>query len=460
MKHKNSYLNCYQRFIVFFILSFAGGVVSFPAKAQIENLIVETYYVADANDATDTTQGRSLQVGMKTYRIYLDLAPQTKLRQIFGTAIHPLRISSTDNFYNNIDRPNANFGYQINKGWFNDNPTIALDSWLTLGLASTVYLGIPKSDDTNGSFVGGINNSGGTAYISGGLLVNTDPVAGIPLTDADGYMPNTNTSAQWFEMGFKDITGDDTTIFGPVNVGNEFLSYDAILQQNNGVLGADTVVNKVLVAQLTTLGDISFELNVQVEQFDGTNYSIVTYVANGDSLLQGEIVSPSLSYPPSCGCTDPDYLEYSNAYACLLPGSCQTLIVFGCMDTLACNYDSQVNFNLPTLCCYPGYCNDRDLTVVCPSTALTRFKIDKTFPSPAGNKLNVNCAEGLTDETFIYIYDATGKLVVEKNSGVDSSRNINIEIDISGLNNGLYFLIVRNGDATDNTTFMKGDFNE
>ena len=459
MINKTIYLSSYNGLIalLFFVISFSGLLISEPASAQIENLIVETYYVSDLNDATDTTQGRSLVAGMKTYRIYLDLAPGTRLRQIFGTAVHPLRISSTDVFYNNIDRPNANFGYQINKAWFNDNPTIGLDSWLTLGMTSTVYLGVPKSDDTDGSFVGGPNNSGGTAGVSGGVLVNADPLAGIPLTLADGYMPNTNVIGQWFETGFKNLSGSDTTVFGPVNIGNEFLSFNAVLQQNNGIMGADTLVNKILVAQLTTSGDLSFELNVELEQFDGTNFNIVSYVANGDSLLPGEVVSPSLTYPPSCGCTDPQYLEFSNAYACSLPDSCQTLIVFGCMDTLACNYDPNVNFNLPTLCCYPGYCTDRDLSLVCPSIANERFSIQQLYPLPAVNQLHVSCVSGTNEEISYFIYDALGKLVGEKFLGMSASGTFYIQIDISTLNSGLYFLIIRNGNITDKKTFIKDD---
>jgi hypothetical protein len=200
MNTKFTYLKHLGKGFMFFVLSFLCMFYSLPVSAQIENLIVETYYIADSNDATDTTGGRSLQIGMKTYRVYLDLAPDTRLRKIFGSNLHPLKINSTDIFYNNIDRPNANFGYLINKSWYNSNPTIALDSWLTIGMATTVYLGVNKTNDTDGSFVGGANNGGGTAGIPGGLLVNADPLAGIPVTVADGLMANTNTIGQWLRM--------------------------------------------------------------------------------------------------------------------------------------------------------------------------------------------------------------------------------------------------------------------
>jgi len=177
-------------------------------KAQIEKLTVETYYVSDLNDATDTINGsvRLLETGSKTYRVYVDLKPGYKIKSIYGDHNHPLKITSTSNFYNNIDRPNANFGYLINNGWFSANPTIALDSWLTLGLATKTQNGILKTEDPNGSLIGGVNNSGGTASIPSGLLINNDATAGIPLTVQDGLVTKTTTVTQWIDNGFKDFS--------------------------------------------------------------------------------------------------------------------------------------------------------------------------------------------------------------------------------------------------------------
>ena len=45
--------------------------------------------------------------------------------------------------------------------------------------------------------------------------------------------------------------------------------------------------------------------------------------------------------PVVIGCSDPDYLEYQGAN--LDDGSCATLIVLGCMDANACNFNSQAN---------------------------------------------------------------------------------------------------------------------
>ena len=63
------------------------------ANAQLEKVIVETYYVSDSLDATDTTGG-GLEAGSTTYRVYIDLAPNCKLQKIYGDANHALKLAS------------------------------------------------------------------------------------------------------------------------------------------------------------------------------------------------------------------------------------------------------------------------------------------------------------------------------------------------------------------------------
>src|SRR6056297_2677974 len=91
----------------------------------LEDVIVETYYISDANDATDT-EGGTLPVGTTTYRIYLDLAPNTKVETVYGSPNHELRIETTTLFFNNEDRGEKS-GNLIGDNRLDDN-TVALDS--------------------------------------------------------------------------------------------------------------------------------------------------------------------------------------------------------------------------------------------------------------------------------------------------------------------------------------------
>ncbi len=124
------------------------------SNAQLTNLFVEKYYVSDINDSTDTLGNITLSPATVTYRVFVEVASGSKLKSVYGDANHPLVIQSTEPFYNNIDRPNAVFGYQMNKNWFDDNATIALDSWLTLGVgafqSTTQYMGVLKQEDNDG----------------------------------------------------------------------------------------------------------------------------------------------------------------------------------------------------------------------------------------------------------------------------------------------------------------------
>lgn len=434
---------------VFILLMFFASW--FTADGQVTNVSVERYYVTDINDATDTLGNFPLDPGTVTYRVFVELKPGSRLKAIYGDANHPLKIQSSQPFYNNIDRPNAFFGYQMNKNWFDDNATIALDSWLTIGLgafqSATAFMGVLKTDDNDGSFIGGSNNTGGTAQIGGGILNNNDPTATPVISTADGLVSSTISPGQWLDLGFKDISGADTTVFGVNQLGADFINHACRLQQNNAV--SATLGNKVLVAQLTTKGDISFKLNVDVEE-PATNGSVVVkYVADNSNIQPGEILSPFLTYPPICGCRDPEYLEYNPIYACNIQDSCQTLIRFGCMDTTACNYDPDANFNLQSLCCYPGYCNDRDLSIVCPGLANGRIGIISAYPNPANSQVSIDWRLEDSDEgAYMSLCDMYGKLLrtIPLSGKVGSTM-----VPLENLTAGMYMIHLKSHQSVHST---------
>lgn len=436
--------------------------VVFPAglNAQINNVTVETYYVSDSIDAADLDGAGgvpewNLQAGSKTYRIYIDLAPGSRLIQIYGDSAHALKFNSTENFFNNRDRGKS-FGFDIDNTKLRYN-TVALDTWITLGKASKKHYGVLKANDPNGTILH--PNDGGSAGIAGGLLINDDPDAGTPLTLQDGLVHDTliidtATLTLWSHSGF-EFLGNDTTMFGQDSIRSEFISHEAVLRQNAGVTGPSSSDNKVLVAQLTTKGEISFELNVIVEDASGM---LINYVASGSDtnyIFAGqpviERVSPYLVYPPVCGCTDPRYIEYSPAYACNEPAACTTLIVFGCTDMMACNFNPNANFNIPALCCYPGYCNDRDIAVVCPELTVKRFHL---YPNPARDVITLQVSADVSEETKYAIYDSFGRLIIEKNIKVSSGTSL-LQVDVSKLNTGVYMFRLFNGDSHESKMFLK-----
>ncbi len=414
-----------------------------PVFSQIENVIVETYYISDANDASDTIGG-GVEIGSKTYRIYLDLLPGTRVKKIYGDENHPLIFSSTENFFNNkVD--GQTFGKEFSKNRLQEN-TVALDSWLTLGQttrnAAITYFGVLKQNDSNGSFIGGANNDGGSEAIADGLLSNTAIELGIPLTEKDGMDTAQNVPGAWGDYGFIDVLTDiDSTIFGSVISGNNFNSRNAGLL-NSGVTGVDSLLNHVLVAQLTTKGEISFELNIEVEIPQQIGFQTIKYVANDSVLLDGEVLNPLLKYPQECGCQDPNYLEYSSSYACNIQDSCQTLIVLGCMDPMACNFDANANFNIQEICCYVGLCNDLDMSILCPELKIEDVLLLEStlqvYPNPTQSFVTIKGSFIKGEKYQLEIFDFSGKRV--KTISFTNLNSGNTSIDFSGFPDGIYNL--------------------
>jgi hypothetical protein len=428
---------------ILLIASMLGG--SLEAFSQVESVRVEQYYITDEVDATDESGG-DIEAGCTTYRIFVDLAPGTLLTGIYGDDRHPLVFSSTSPFFNHSE-DGISYGKDFSRSRY-ANGTVPLDTYITLGqvsrsFAQGAYFAVPKDMDQDGSIVGGVNNDGGSDGIPGGLLVNDAAEIGIPLTVADGMMIEKTLPTSWIDIGFMDLlTSEDTTIFGSVNAKQDFVGSNVLLR-NSGVTGVDPQVNEILVAQLTTKGEIAFELNLEVVVLIEGVPTTLKYVASNEALGQNEIFSPLLKYPYACGCTDPQYLEASTSFACTDNSKCVTPVVLGCGDSLACNYDPNVNYHLEDLCCYVGFCNDLDISVVCPDL---RPREDLSarditlYPNPATTDLFVGADFVRYADLSYTIADIFGRhWLTGKVNGIDKY------IDISILPAGYYSIQIKSG---------------
>lgn len=398
-------------------------------SAQLEGVIVEPYYIADANDAMDTSGGILVE-GIITYRIYIDMLPGSKLLKVYGDDNHPLTISSTTAFFNNTDREEI-FGKDIRISWL-EGGTVALDTWLTIGQASrnstdSALIAVPKTQDFDGSIIGGPNHEDG-------LLTSSE--VGIPLTESDGYVYSKDLPNFWSEL-ITVAMDPDSTIFNS-NTHTSF-TFNSTAIENDGISGAIEADNQVLIAQLTTTGDLSFDINVVIQFEEGGVTKTVNYVATDSVLMNGEEFNPLLSYPWTCGCKDPDYLEASPNFACEDNSLCQTRIVYGCLDENACNYNESANYNIDALCCYVGYCNDLDISIVCPELPIRRLaqleELTKIFPNPTQNFINVELNFEHDNEVPFSIFDALGRECT-----VGTWTDTNQKINVANLDQGLYYI--------------------
>ncbi len=245
------------------------------AQSPLENIIVENYYISNADDYTGSinTSGDTLLVGSVTYRIYVDMRPGYKLETVYGSPTHPLSISTTTSFFNNSN--GATTPHSISKA--NDaHDTEMLDSWISMGEGCKSNFGILKSRDN------GVSN----VVNSDGLLQNNDAKAGIPLTQQDGLIAGTPGSI--LTVG---IDSAIEVLDAANHAGNLFSTTNGTWACLNGAIGPDTA-NQVLIAQITTDGVMCFQLNIQIGDSVGNTW---LYTANNDT-ANGEIYFADLNF--------------------------------------------------------------------------------------------------------------------------------------------------------------------
>lgn len=419
--------------------------------SQLNKVSVETYYIADANDATDTTGG-GIAEGATTYRVYLHLEPNTRLTKIYGSQKRPLKFQSTQPFFNNND--GQTFGKDFLRGRYEEN-TIALDTWLTVDQTSkkqgkNALVGVIKSNDNTGSVIGGTNNDGGSKEISTGLLANTAADLGIPLTQADGMDTSSFVPTGWMDSGFKNaITGEDLTIFGYDTTQFECTNCQVQVDPFKKQTGDNTI----LIGQFSTKGEWSFELNLELEYLIDGDTVIRKYVSTSTDLEKEEIYSAFLKYPFQCGCTDADFIEYNPSAVCDLEGACKNKAVIGCMDTMACNFDPKANVSVHNLCCYPGFCANRDIAVVCPSELESQFKVE-CFPNPFLDVLNLHVTSGEIQEVNYVLFDAFGTPILVGSYTPLTNSDI-YTIDTANLALGAYTVQIRTALQVENVLIIK-----
>lgn len=257
--------------------------LSSSGQTGLEGILVEKYYITGGGDSLCGDSTGCIPTGSTTYRIYVDMAPVYRLQAIFGVADHELRIATTTRFYNCpvADGISANDMHpnQLTAGY------ALLDSWLSVGAAALDYQAIPKvTDDTVPSLV--LSNKHG-------LLRNNNPEAGIPLTEKDGMrFLKLQPTVNYFNME------QDLRIFEH-RYANEVTGLlrttDGAWASYGGTVGPQPE-NKVLIAQLTTDGILTFELNIQLAvPGGGTEKFVARNPGNGES------VHPALVYTSAPG---------------------------------------------------------------------------------------------------------------------------------------------------------------
>lgn len=272
--------------------------LAMQAQSGLQGIIVEKYYVSNTNDSIVSAAqgGGNLRVGSVTWRFYADLLPNYKLQAVYGvdvaptgtisTGDHELRLETSTKFFNNEDRGAVTPTYSKANTASN---SVMLDSWFSMGNGCAGYYGVPKSVDNGVSTTANVN----------GMLLNSDPLAG-DLTSQDGLL--TGSGAAQAVTLVPSTLG--VSVFNATSqAGSLFSTYNGSWASLNGSSGPDTS-NKVLIAQMTTNGTLTYAFNLQVGTPSG---GVQRFVAANP--VGNEIYNSTLSgtlYPfAGCSCAAP-----------------------------------------------------------------------------------------------------------------------------------------------------------
>ena len=264
-------------------------------SAQCEDVLVATGLVFSQGEPAEG-YGLDLEVvsehadgdlsGLTTFRMYMQTAHETdRVTAAVGDDQYPLSLMPENAFYQNPFGNNNPEG--ISPAWISFFPELAFDSWVTIGLDG------PSSSAAGEEGVTMLFASGWESVFGSG----------------QGFVEDSESGSGWTVIPWT---------------------------ATNTLAGPDL---RVLLAQLTTDGDMSGSMRVQVfPQGDNENDLRL------DVWFDTDVV---------CGCTDPVAMNY-DAGANYNDGSC---LYPGCIHVLACNFDPGANFDDGS-CLYLNDCGE------------------------------------------------------------------------------------------------------
>jgi hypothetical protein len=290
--------------ILFLVCCLSAATLS----AQVTGLSIETYYV-DNNSIPGYPDGHT------TYRIFANCTnPTDVVSTVYGDVYAPLSISVTNGSIWNTGLGGST-GPAINQAFCAIFGEVCYDSFVTIGRENLA--------DPGGTIF--TLESAGQPWISNFAGANAGA----------SFVLNDDVGGAWFGLP------------GEVNC-----FADANLQ--------------VLIAQITTAGNLTVSLNLQVFpnwQSAGDPYETQTGLFATTGAVEGCTDPAACNFDPtansndgscdySCyGCTEPTACNYDSE-ATLDDGSCD-YSCYGCTDPTACNFNPEVTLNDGS-CTYPG----------------------------------------------------------------------------------------------------------
>jgi hypothetical protein len=249
--------------IVFLILPFSAIL----AQEGLKEVFVEKFYTLNKADLQKNNLTGVKEKGLVTYRIYVLLDSGYTLQAIYGAPTHVLYIKSTASFYNHPGI-GSTFPNRIPDKSLKKNLSY-LDSWLSIGACSETFFAVPLR------------------YQASPLPVSID-------WDKNYY---NNAKGRDSKLSFREAPGmyhidslpvptmyqidEQLKVFNMETMSSEFVVENgAWACMGKGSVAPNKLANAILIAQITTAGKLSYQLNLQIGTPKGKS---IRYVASEPS---------------------------------------------------------------------------------------------------------------------------------------------------------------------------------
>ncbi|MEN9968676.1 MAG: hypothetical protein RIR94_855 [Bacteroidota bacterium] len=258
--------------LVFLFLSFSNLF----AQVGLKEVFIEEFYTLNKADLQNGNLTGVTSKGLVCYRIYVLLDSGYTLQAVYGLGEHPAFIKSTSDFYNHPGI-GTTFPNRIPDKSLKKNLTY-LDSWLSMGACSETFFAVP-------------------------LRYQEKPLSVAIEWDKNYF---NNLKGRDSQFSFRDTPGmhhlDSLPVPTMYNIdeqlkslmaetnNSEFIMTDgAWASLGKGAKAPANLHNAILIAQITTAGKLSYQLNLQIGTPNGKS---IRYVASNPS--PEEFTHPSL----------------------------------------------------------------------------------------------------------------------------------------------------------------------
>lgn len=246
----------------------------------LEDIIVETYYVSGAAEAS-IPGNFALPEGSVTYRIFIDMKPGYTLQSVYGAPGHEMILKTGTYFYN--DPMHGHYISNLVMERMLPGHALMLDSWIAMGAASQQRYGVLKAEDDTSYTI--VNLSEPPS------MQGSHPLAGIPVKERDGIMLGDTLPPRVSQLGLDTLLDVLYKQNIPMN-GYVFRTDNGGWGCLGGAQGVDPAKNHVLIGQFTTNGDFYFEFNIQI---GSAEHGVEQYVARkpmgNEQMHSGLIIS-------------------------------------------------------------------------------------------------------------------------------------------------------------------------